>query len=958
MKNIYLLICVLCTFGLKSQTVFWAETFGTGSTCSNNQATLANGFATSNGTWNVTTIGTNDPYANAWYISQTEGGTTPGSCGVSCLTNPLITNKTLHIANVPGSPNSALCPTGDCGANYDPGIGNNQVRTNVRAESPKIICTGKTGVILQFDYILRGNKGDSMNVWYSDGSIWTQLAPVPAPTPTCVTTAPDTTGMWATATYPLPATANNNAQVKIAFQWINNDDGKGGNPSVAIDNIALLATSTGGGPSSIDTVAVFSPDTSNHNFIYCTNVPYHFTGFATQGTILAYQWEVYPSTNVLLNPSHPSLTQNGVDITFPSPGIYSITVIASSQNHGVDSSSNFPTLKFNTTTLTVNQTPTVTVSPLIPVVCQGGTGTNLYATGAGVSGTYTWTAPTWASVPTVFASDPNQDSVNVNPSGIPHTAITYSVVGTTTLGCNSKLVAVTVTVTPPPVPKYTANPDTICAGSYSQLVVSNVPVTTTVHWGAAFSAGLGSNSGISVSSTPNYHGIIDTVFTDTAIVHVPGCPDYGPKLISLHVRPLPIVHVVSDTVDNCNKMGAVLAATSVPSASLGVTYNWTPHKNLSDTIGSPVTATPTLQTTYYVTPVLNGCVGLKDSVMVFVGDTTSASINSEFQIICSGQKDHLYGFPQNGPTNHSYHYVWLPSPFISSSVSGDTMLVQPPISTIYTLTVYGTCVKHNIATLGVTVNTCIKPNVNFTKSSDTICVNHCITYKDLTQNNSTKPLFYSWIFTGGSIAPVAGSTVSGDTLFYSMTNNTPLNPVKVCYHINSSLNNHGAYPVVEIVQTGIGQVGVKVDSVYVLPGPQAHAGGDQTISQGSTINLNASSSQGYSAIQSYNWFESDSSNLSCNSGPGCVSPTVKPAATTHYTLTVIDRNGCTSTDTITVFVDIICRQPYVANAFSPNGDGLNDVLHVKSNCDISSFSFKIFDRWGEKVFESADPAFG
>ena len=196
---------------------------------------------------------------------------------------------------------------------------------------------------MQFDYILRGNKGDSMNVWYSDGSIWTQLAPVPAPTPTCVTTAPDTTGMWATATYPLPATANNNAQVKIAFQWINNDDGKGGNPSVAIDNIALLATSTGGGPSSIDTVAVFSPDTSNHNFIYCTNVPYHFTGFATQGTILAYQWEVYPSTNVLLNPSHPSLTQNGVDITFPSPGIYSITVIASSQNHGVDSSSNFPT---------------------------------------------------------------------------------------------------------------------------------------------------------------------------------------------------------------------------------------------------------------------------------------------------------------------------------------------------------------------------------------------------------------------------------------------------------------------------------------------------------------------------------------------------------------------------------------------------------------------------------------
>ena len=43
------------------------------------------------------------------------------------------------------------------------------------------------------------------------------------------------------------------------------------------------------------------------------------------------------------------------------------------------------------------------------------------------------------------------------------------------------------------------------------------------------------------------------------------------------------------------------------------------------------------------------------------------------------------------------------------------------------------------------------------------------------------------------------------------------------------------------------------------------------------------------------------------------------------------------------------------NAFSPNADGQNDVLQVKDeNCDYPSFSLQIFDRWGNKVFETFD----
>jgi gliding motility-associated-like protein len=47
----------------------------------------------------------------------------------------------------------------------------------------------------------------------------------------------------------------------------------------------------------------------------------------------------------------------------------------------------------------------------------------------------------------------------------------------------------------------------------------------------------------------------------------------------------------------------------------------------------------------------------------------------------------------------------------------------------------------------------------------------------------------------------------------------------------------------------------------------------------------------------------------------------------------------------------------VPNAFSPNGDGQNDILLVKGR-GVQSIVFRVFNRWGEKVFESNDLNFG
>jgi gliding motility-associated-like protein len=78
-----------------------------------------------------------------------------------------------------------------------------------------------------------------------------------------------------------------------------------------------------------------------------------------------------------------------------------------------------------------------------------------------------------------------------------------------------------------------------------------------------------------------------------------------------------------------------------------------------------------------------------------------------------------------------------------------------------------------------------------------------------------------------------------------------------------------------------------------------------------------------------------------------------------YTLSVSD-GICTREDTVEIKVyEIICEDPFVfvPNAFSPNNDNNNDVLYVRG-LYIEKVIFRVFDRWGEMVFESVDVSQG
>jgi len=91
-------------------------------------------------------------------------------------------------------------------------------------------------------------------------------------------------------------------------------------------------------------------------------------------------------------------------------------------------------------------------------------------------------------------------------------------------------------------------------------------------------------------------------------------------------------------------------------------------------------------------------------------------------------------------------------------------------------------------------------------------------------------------------------------------------------------------------------------------------------------------------------------------------PIISPVDTgfVTYTVTVTNGDGCTATASITIRVlNPACNDEdiFLPNAFTPNGDGHNDILVIKSNF-ITSFEMHIYSRWGQEVFSTFDKDIG
>ncbi|MFY7838899.1 MAG: PKD domain-containing protein [Lacibacter sp.] len=129
--------------------------------------------------------------------------------------------------------------------------------------------------------------------------------------------------------------------------------------------------------------------------------------------------------------------------------------------------------------------------------------------------------------------------------------------------------------------------------------------------------------------------------------------------------------------------------------------------------------------------------------------------------------------------------------------------------------------------------------------------------------------------------------------------------------------------------------------IKIYPQPVADAGPDRTLLSGMSIILNAAA-QGDSLRFEWLPLITIENNL-------VLQPKVSPLADITYTLRVVSKDGCVATDD--VFVKVV-KDIFVPNAFTPNGDGLNDVWEIAVLNAYPGSSVKVYNRYGQLVYQS------
>lgn len=122
-----------------------------------------------------------------------------------------------------------------------------------------------------------------------------------------------------------------------------------------------------------------------------------------------------------------------------------------------------------------------------------------------------------------------------------------------------------------------------------------------------------------------------------------------------------------------------------------------------------------------------------------------------------------------------------------------------------------------------------------------------------------------------------------------------------------------------------------------------------TIWEGNSVVLSVSGGVNYT------W--SPMTGLSCTN---CYNPTAAPLVSTIYNVMSTDSNGCILTATVEIVVKPGCSDEsdvFVANVFSPNNDGRNDLLYIEGN-GLTNIYWAIYDRWGNRLFETFDQMHG
>ena len=324
-------------------------------------------------------------------------------------------------------------------------------------------------------------------------------------------------------------------------------------------------------------------------------------------------------------------------------------------------------------------------------------------------------------------------------------------------------------------------------------------------------------------------------------------------------------------------------------ASGGTNYSWFPSSSLSDPNASKPIANPTTTTSYAVEIIdQNNCVW-RDTMLVEVDPDVPQAIVNNDTVICSGDVAQLNA--SGGDT-----FLWEPSFGLDNNQISDPK-ASPVEGITYTVYVGNAC---GIVSDKVRVE--VDKIILLSVGDSIACVGKPA------RLNMVGADFFEWepaeLLDRNDI-PNPRATITEPTLF----------------------SIHGT-----------NSLGCEFDTTLLLglrPPPPLEAGPDIALEWGGSVTLKPEGNGEF--------FWEPPFGLSCDK---CKNPLANPQESIRYYLTLTDEFGCSTNDSINVFVT---GAIFVPNTFTPNNDGHNDFFKVITN-DLKQFELFIFNRWGELVY--------
>ncbi len=268
-----------------------------------------------------------------------------------------------------------------------------------------------------------------------------------------------------------------------------------------------------------------------------------------------------------------------------------------------------------------------------------------------------------------------------------------------------------------------------------------------------------------------------------------------------------------------------------------------------------------------------------------------------------------------------YNFVWLPGNQTTQTVS-----FNPTKDTVITIELTDGC-GSTMQTIVIPVSVNPTPLISFSADITSGCKPLCIQFSDLTTNLNRSGIQRVWSFGNGD-------TLSGNNPFY-------------CF------NDTGTYSVSLTETSDSGCSGtlsmINMIRVYAPPVAGFNYAPNPINILNPQVQFTDESSSKYPLLQWYWRFEQGSDSISTEQNP---LHTYGDTGTYCATLVVVDEHGCMDSITNCLVVNPLFTF-YIPDAFSPNGDGINDVFMPRGSY-VKSYEMYIYDRWGQQLFHSTD----